>query len=411
MRLNKSNVDKAPLPVGKNQIFYRDDEVKGFALRVTMGGVKSFIVETRINRKVCRITLGKHGKLTVEQARKEAKNLLGKIAVGGNPVAEKKVQKIKTITLKAAFEDYLAARNSLKSTTAIDYGQVLKQVVPDWMDRPLVSLTKEVIAKRHSSYGSSNSKARANYVMRLLRAIFNFAIHQYQTDAGENIIPHNPVKILSHTRSWYRIARRQTIIKKHELSNWYQGLMKLTNCYTYPDAVMWQDYFLLVAFTGMRRTEAASICWNDVDLKAKTFMLRDTKNREPHTLPISDFVYEIFLRRNKAKINNFVFPAESSTGHIKEPRKAMLNVINLSGIDFTIHDLRRTFITAAESLDISAYALKRLLNHKMNNDVTSGYLVIDVERLRKPMQQVTDHLLKCMGIKEDNVIFLQQQNG
>jgi hypothetical protein len=46
----------------------------------------------------------------------------------------------------------------------------------------------------------------------------------------------------------------------------------------------------------------------------------------------------------------------------------------------------------AESLDISAYALKRLVNHKMHNDVTSGYIVADVERLRAPMQRITDYL-------------------
>lgn len=104
----------------------------------------------------------------------------------------------------------------------------------------------------------------------------------------------------------------------------------------------------------------------------------------------------------------FVFPADSRTGHLKEPRKAMLNVVKLFGIDFTIHDLRRTFITTAESLDISAYALKRLLNHKMQNDVISGYLIIDVERLRKPMQQIIDTLLKCLEIKENTVVYLKQ---
>jgi len=65
-------------------------------------------------------------------------------------------------------------------------------------------------------------------------------------------------------------------------------------------------------------------------------------------------------------------------------------------VQFTVHDLRRTFITTAESLNISAYALKRLLNHSTENDVTSGYLVIDVERLRKPMQQISDYFLKQM---------------
>lgn len=79
----------------------------------------------------------------------------------------------------------------------------------------------------------------------------------------------------------------------------------------------------------------------------------------------------------------------------------MKKVIDVSGVQFILHDLRRTFITVAESLDISAYALKKLLNHKMNNDVTAGYIVTDVERLRKPMQQITDFLLEKMGMVFD----------
>jgi integrase len=74
-------------------------------------------------------------------------------------------------------------------------------------------------------------------------------------------------------------------------------------------------------------------------------------------------------------------------------------VIKASGIDFTLHDLRRTFSTIAESLDIPAYAIKRLLNHKMPSDVTAGYIVMDVERLREPMQKITDYILKSASVK------------
>ena len=175
---------------------------------------------------------------------------------------------------------------------------------------------------------------------------------------------------------------------------------------------MWQDYFLLVVLTGMRRTEAASLRFTDVDLAAKTFTLRDTKNRDNHTLAMSDFIYELFLRRRAASHGDFVFPADSQAGHLVEPRKAMLKVIELSGVSFTVHDARRTFITCAETLDISAYALKRLLNHRMNNDVTAGYIVIDVERLRKPMQQITDYMLRCMGIvKSAEIVAISPKNG
>lgn len=74
-----------------------------------------------------------------------------------------------------------------------------------------------------------------------------------------------------------------------------------------------------------------------------------------------------------------------------KPRKQMAKVINETEIQFTVHDLRHTFITIAESLDIPAYALKRLLNHKMSNDITAGYIMLDVECLCKPTQMITGH--------------------
>jgi integrase len=135
-----------------------------------------------------------------------------------------------------------------------------------------------------------------------------------------------------------------------------------------------------------------------VDLKAKTLTILDTKNHDTHTLPLSSYLYELLLNRFQNKINDYVFPGKGASGHIIEPRKQMANVTKLSGIHFTVHDLRRTFITIAEGLDISSYALKRLMNHKMNGDITAGYIVTDVERLRKPMQQINDYFLKCMGI-------------
>jgi integrase len=89
----------------------------------------------------------------------------------------------------------------------------------------------------------------------------------------------------------------------------------------------------------------------------------------------------------------------------------MANLTKLSGIHFRIHDLRRTFITIAEGLDISAYALKRLMNHKMNGDITAGYIVTDVERLRKPMQQITDYFLKCMCAQPFAILIAIQPYG
>ena len=401
MKLTKLIVDKAEIPKDKDQVFYRDGELKGFALRVTSRGSKSFVVETLIKNKVKRMTLGKYGALTVEQARNEAKKLLGKIATGIDPIAEQKEEKIKLITLQEVFDAYLVARSELKPLTVVNYQSVMSNIMPDWRNKPLLEITKDMIAKRHREYGEK-SKSRANCGMRFLRALFNFAAGEYEDSQGRSFILENPVKRISHTRSWYRIERKQTVIKPHQLPAWYKAVMEVKDERKSGKSSMLRDYFLLLLFTGLRREEAIQLTWDRVDFKGKTITITDTKNHCVHVLPMSDYLFDLFKSRKAASDPDelYVFPGSGKIGYNVEPRKVMKKIIEASQINFTLHDLRRTFITVAESLDISAYALKRLLNHKMKTDVTAGYIIMDVERLRKPMQQITNHLLELINKKE-----------
>jgi integrase len=398
-KLTKSYIDKLAVPVS-GQAFYRDPLFTGFAVRVTAQGAKSFILERRVNHKVKRITLGRYPDLTVEQARKEAQKLIGKIAIGIDPVAETKVNIQRASTLQDVFNDYLKARKNIKQSTIIDYKEALNNAVPDWWNKPMLSITKDMITKRHAKHGSERSQAGANLAMRILRALFNFAMNEYEDEKGKPLFLENPVKRLSHTRAWYRIERRQTMIKQHDLAKWYHAVQTFGHRYSEVQADMQRDYLLLVLFTGLRREEAARLEWKNVDLNAKTFTIVETKNHLTHTLPLSDFLHELFLRRQEHKTSDYVFSADSKAGYLNDPRKTIAKIIELSGVEFTIHDLRRTFITLAESLDIPVYALKKLLNHKTSSDVTAGYIIMDIERLRKPMQMITDTLLKLMRVKE-----------
>jgi integrase len=398
MKLTKKVVDDAKLPVDKDQVFYRDDQLKGFALRVTSSGTKSFVIEKNIGNKVRRITLGKYGALTVEQARKEAQKIIGQIATGVDPIAEKLAAKMSAVTLNEVFEDYIKARKSLKHNTLYNYRRVITVAFASWGKKPLVSITKDKVAKHHEKLGKEHGEAYANLAMRLLRALFNFASGQYEDAQGKTLITENPVKRLSQARAWYRVERRQTFIKSYDLAVWYDGVQKLPN-------ETLRDYLLLLILCGLRRQEAAQLKWQHIDFSAKTLTVTDTKNHEAHTLPLTDYLYQLLKLRHQNRINEYVFPGTGAAGHIIEPRKQMAHVTKVSGIAFTVHDLRRTFITIAEGLDISAYALKRLMNHKMNNDITAGYIVTDVERLRKPMQQINNYILKCMGVMQSADLF------
>ncbi len=393
-KITKSFVDKVTPPPFKPdgkpaQKFYRDDFLKGFALRVTSAGSKSFIVEKRIDGKVKRITLGKYGSLTAERARKQAQALIGDIATGGNPIAKRKADKAERVTLQQVLDTYLRTHNNLKPSTIHDYRYAIEIGLSSWLNKPLLSITKDMVEAQHTKLGE-RSHARANNTMRVLRALFYFAMDQYENGSGNPIIAVNPVSRLGKNRAWFKVDRKRTLIKPHQLAPWYQGTLQLNQEVT-------RDYLHFLLFTGLRRSEAARMTWKDVDLTGRTFTIPDTKNSEPHTLPLSDFLYELLMRRYATKEDDWVFPSPRGNSYLQDPKKSVARVGAISQVPFALHDLRRTFITIAESLDIPAYALKQLLNHKSPNDVTAGYIVTDVERLRKPMQKISAFILnQCL---------------
>lgn len=395
VKITKILVDGIPIPKSGYNLLW-DSAIKGFGVRVTASGVKSFILQYRSAGKSRRVTLGRYGPLTAESARKQAKIHLGEVAAGQDPVVVKVAREIKTATLRDVFLAYLETRN-LKPSTINDM-KIAFQGLNDWMDHPLLAITREMVARRHKKLGEK-SEARANLTFRYLRAVFNFAAGRYTDAKGMPLITDNPVRRLSDTRAWYRVARRQTVIKPHQLKPWMNEVLSLRDRsvnYTFETV---SDFLMLVILTGLRRGEAETLRWEHVDFEGRTLTVLDTKNHENHTLPISDYIFEILQRRRTKATNEYVFTASHGKGYLREPRKAMLQVIAKSGVSFTVHDLRRTFATVAESLDVPSYAVKALLNHKMSADVTAAYIVVDVERLREPMQRITDYILLKGGLK------------
>ena len=399
-KITKRVVDQISFTETGQKLYY-DTEMTGFGLRVTKGA-KSYFAEKRVHGKTVRTTIGRHGPLTPEQARKKAQEILGSMTMGRNPVTERKAAIAKSITLAQALGSFLEARKALKPRTVADYHYHMKHCFQDWLGRPIRGITKDMVAKRHSEVGKMRGPAQANLSFRYLRAIFNFAMGEFEDDQGKSILQENPVRRLSQTRAWFRVERRRTYIKDSDLGAFLDALdtLRVELAASKKTTEVVPDYLELILFTGLRRQEAAQMKWADVDLQARTFTVTDTKNNQPLTLPMSNRIYDMFNRRHQADLNGeFVFPGEGEAGYLVEPKRQIKKITALSGVTFSIHDLRRTFATVAESLDISGYALKRLLNHKMAGDVTAGYIVHDVERLRAPMQSVTDAILTRAGRK------------
>ena len=146
------------------------------------------------------------------------------------------------------------------------------------------------------------SPTRANTMIRVLRALYNYAMGQYVDAREEPLILHNPTAIISHNRAWNRENPRTGVIKKYNLKGWYEGIMKLPehdkNLAKANSSEVARDVFIFLLFTGMRRNEVLTLKWEDIDLKDKTFVVGKTKTHKGLKLPLTWILLEVLERRN-----------------------------------------------------------------------------------------------------------------
>lgn len=379
---------------------YRDSEIIGFAIRVN-STCKTYIVEKKVLGKTVRSTIGLHGNLTLIQARDIARDKLAQMTQGINPNNEKKkaitAEKAKSDlskskpTLKQAFDNYLLHK-ILKARSVKDYTIVINDYLKEWQNIKLNDISRIMIQAKHSEL-SQRSKAQANMAMRVFRAIYNYSVEHYLDNNDKPILDaHNPIKTLNAKNAWNKIRRRKTYINKDQMPDWIKAVFEYQDRGQQLETN--RDFLLTLVLTGLRREECESLPWSSMDLKCGRIASIDLKNGEPHTLPMGDFLFNLMKKRRAQATTEWVFPsAKSSSGHIVNISKVRQKINKSCGIEFSFHDLRRTFGSIAENLDYDRYTIKKLLNHEEDRDVTSGYIQVSERKLREAMNAIEDIVL------------------
>jgi integrase len=330
--------------------------------------------------------------MTPDEARKKARLL-----ISGALAIKVKTPKLQAITLNDVFQKFMAIRR-LRPNTIRNYTQITNRCFGDWLDLPITSVTRDMIHARHQKLTritkqGTSGEAQANMAMRILRTFLNFAAYNFETADAQPIITTNPVRTLSQNRSWHQERRRRVIIPDQRLGEWYRALMSLRQIYI-------RDYLLLLMLTGLRKNEAATLRWSDIDFEARTLTIRKeiAKNKHEHCIPLTDFLFLLLSHRkeNRRTDTNYVFPGRRG-GPLVEPKQAVERVIEKSGCDFVIHDIRRTYITMAAKLAVPHHVIKKLINHIAAADVTDGYIVIQIDQLREPMALINNRFLTLFG--------------
>jgi integrase len=396
VKLTKRVVEAAqPLHIhgAVRQKVYFDTELRGFGLCVG-ATAKTFIVQRDVNGRTARVKIDRYPVITVEQARREAQQLLAKMGRGISPVEEKRAAKARGVTLREALNAYeetlKAKRRSPK--TIHGYRYAIETYLKDWLARPLAEISRADVRAKHKKICADVAKGRyadgrdrsdsrgertANAALVAFRAVWNSAMRVHE------LLPPAPTIAVD----WYKTEQRKSALPLSELHKWAAAVAKIEN-------PVRRDLLRYMLLTGLRRTNACETRWEQTDLEAEIVHVPKPKSGRPFDLPLSDRLIELLAERKRKNDEAFgedcpwVFPsATAASGHIEEPRE------KFDGIAWTPHDLRRWYITTAESLDVSPLSIKMLVNHRVPGDITARYLQTEVERLRPVQQAITDKLV------------------
>jgi len=352
MTLTKIVVERAASPQA-GQTFFRDDQTTGLALRVTAGGVKSFIFEGRVNGRVRRMTLGQWPFMTVAGARDEVLKIRRAMLDGLDP-ADARLDARHEPTFGDLVDAYLADAEARGRRSLPRMVERIDKYLAPWRNRRASDITPGEVAQLHQTIGKERGQVIANRVaLLLLRAIFNHAL-KLRLFKGEN--PAAGIEPFAE-------SARERFLTPAELERVNNELAAEPHPY-------WRAYFTATLLLGTRKNELLGAKWADVDIEARTLRLPMTKNGRSHLLPIPEAVLRMlqelpsFAAREQGE--GWIFASNlSGAGHLADPSKAWQRIRDRAGCpDVTVHDLRRTLGSWMAGEGHSLLLIGRALGHK-----------------------------------------------
>ena len=393
-------------PTDRDQWFSDDHKaaVSGFKCRVSPEGSKRFVLIVRIDGNSRKLTLGKFPDLSVIEARNLAKIRAAEVLQGIDPRQVKADRKAKAeLTLRIAIENYLTHRK-IKTSTRDDVRQRLINSkvsgLAGWLDKPLISITRKMVAGWYTKR-AEQSASGALLETRYLKAVLN-SVNALEPSTLED----NPFEVIAANKMGGKLKSRKTYVAENDMPAFMAALEGLESTRGQFDIA--RDFLRFLLFSGCRLNEAATLQVEHIDLESRTFTLLDTKNGEDVVLPLNTVLYEIAQRRLiETSGKGYLFP---STGgdQFGRPKKALKAVIKASKVQFTPHDLRRTFRSAAESCGLGMKLGMTLINHKLSGSlaVDLDYIQVTPDALLKASEKVANELQRQAGALNADVIEL-----
>ena len=391
MKLTKRRVEG--IKPGTCDAFAWDDALAGFGVRVKPSGVRSYVIQYR-NRpgRSRRVTIGRHGTLTPDEARQRAKKLLAAVADGGDPAGDRDTYR-KTPTVAQLCDRYLAEHvaDHNKPSTAKEFRRLVeKRIKPDLGTLKAVDATRQDVIKLHRAMRAT--PRQANQTLAVLSKMFSLAeLWSVRPDGS------NPCR---HVKR-YPERKRERFLNENELARLGAVIAGAEdNAKELPGVIA---AIRLLALTGCRLSEVLGLRWGDVDFDSGALHIRDAKaGGRIHTVgALSLGLLAGLPRAGYWVVHGRVPDKPLAVGTIE---KAWARIRKQAGLDDArLHDLRHTVGTFAGQTGANAFLVRDKLGHK-TLAMTGRYVSRDADPLRALSDKVEDRIGAAMTSNAGEVV-------
>lgn len=349
----------------RGQRRYTDSEVPGFAVRVTASGVRSFVLDYRLDGRNRRGTIGRWPEWTATVARAKAIKYRQKVSEGIDPF-----EVVRAETLKELAADYMRLHANVKKravSAKSDRRLLDKHILPTLGERTHIDrISTRDIERLHVAM--SDTPYQANRVLALLSKMFSLACKW-------DSLTENPCTGVSK----FPELPRERYLKNDELKRLLIVLDGFNNR-TISSAVV------LMILTGCRKTEALHATWDQFDLNEGVWVKPSahTKQKREHRVPLNPAA--VRLLENCPRVSDYVFPGAHEGQSLKDIKTAWEKIRTAAKLpDLRIHDLRHTYASMLASSNLSLPVIGQLLGHTQAQTTARYAHLLDA-----PLRDATD---------------------
>lgn len=306
-KIRKDTAKNAAVPAA-GQVFIRDEELKGFAIRILASGMKSYVFEARVKGRPRRMTLGPCSALSAAEAREKATKMRQAILDGHDPSADGANARAEPVFAEIVKEYFERQQGHLAPRTLEEYAKSLNCHMPkSWNGRKLSDISHDDLSRLHSTVGQQGPYA-ANRLIRALSTIFNCAREWGRLPKASA----NPVTGIK----FFKETKRRRVLSPEEFRRVSDALAQ--------EGPYWEAFFALALLLAVRSDNLMSARWEDFKLSTDfpIWSIPTTKSGEPHQLPLTPPAVAILSNLQSSGYSEWVFPSErSESGHLEEPKK------------------------------------------------------------------------------------------